>query len=63
MQEPLMSACSVAYVYSLPMCKVCADVLVYLQVFTLTLAICLSAGSQKPGSVFSVSEAHLQFLI
>ena len=26
-----------------------------LQVFTLTLAICLSAGSQKPGSVFSVS--------
>ena len=25
------------------------------QVFTLTLAICLSAGSQKPGSVFSVS--------
>ena len=26
-----------------------------LQVFTLTIAICLSAGSQKPGSVFSVS--------
>ncbi|KAL3160617.1 hypothetical protein ABBQ32_010547 [Trebouxia sp. C0010 RCD-2024] len=29
-------------------------------VFTLTLAICLSAGSQKPGSVFSVSGTHAQ---
>ena len=34
------------------------DVLVRLQVFTLTLAICLSAGSQKPGSVFSVSDVR-----
>ena len=35
------------------------DTLVHLQVFTLTLAICLSAGSQKPGSVFSVSNIHI----
>lgn len=38
------------------------SVLVCLQVFTLTLAICLSAGSQKPGSVFSVSCVHVAML-
>lgn len=42
---------------------VAATVILLLQVFTLTIAICLSAGSQKPGSVFSVSYSPYAWIL